>query len=115
MDLIAAQPQRSRTMPALVARMLEKKRPRATAQAWRSDGIRTVPNATHLERRASTAYLCNVHRKLGSVKIIGLGLDSTTFATKETNVTMAYAPQLNIGAYLPPLRCRKIRWRAAGQ
>ena len=112
-DLIAAQPQRSRTMPALVARMLEKKRPRAVAQEWRSDGIGTVPNATHLERRASTAYLCNVHRSLGSANIIGLGLDSTTFATKETNVTMAYAPSINLGAYLPPIRCRKIRWRAA--
>ena len=117
MDLIAAQPRRSRTMPELVARMLQKTRAQITAQEWRSDGIATVPNAAFLERRSSTAYLCKVHDRMGSVRTIGLSLDSTTFATKETNVTMAYAPFIRLCAYLPPIRCRRLRWRSssAGQ
>ena len=112
-ELIAAQPSGSRTMPELVARLLQKARPRTTAQQWRADGIHTVPNASYLERRASTAYLCNVHAKMGAVSTIGLSLDSTTFATKEMNVTMAYAPAIDLGAYLPPIRCRRLRWRSS--
>ena len=88
-DLIAAQPRRSRTMPELVARMLQKKRPRTTAQQWRSDGIDTVPNATYLERRSSTAYLGNVHSSMGVVRTIGLSLDSTTFVPPRRQMSPA--------------------------
>ena len=113
LDLVAAQPRGSRTMPEVVARMLQKKRPRTTAQQWRSDGIHTVPNAKYLERRSSAAYLGNVHSSMGAVRTIGLSLDGTTFATKELNVTMAYAPFLDLGAYLPPIKCRRLRWRSS--
>ena len=112
-DLIALQPARRRTMPELVTRMLQKKRPRSTAQQWRSDGMNVTSNVSHLEKRASKAYLSTLHRVLGPQAMVELSMDSTTFATKETNVIMAYSPGLNIGAYLPPMRCRKLRWRSA--
>ena len=37
---------------------------------------------------------------MGPVSIIELSLDSTTFTTKETNVVVAYAPTLDLAAYL---------------
>ena len=50
---------------------------------------------------------------LGAQKIIELSLDSTTFATKEITVMIAYTPCLDVAAYLPPKRGRKLRWREA--
>ena len=77
------------------------------------NGCKTIPNISGLERRTSAGYVSLTHSTIGSQKIIELSLDSTTFATKEITVTIAYAPQTDVAAYLPPMRGRMLRWREA--
>ena len=46
-------------------------------------------------------------------RTVELVLDSTRFATRDTQVTIAYMPEAALAAYLPPMVCRQLRWREA--
>ena len=110
-QLLSCQPGRRRTGPLLVHNLMQKNRPRAQARAWREDGLRILPAAGHLERRTSTQYLVKTHETLGKQRVVELCMDASVRSRKEFNVTIAYAPVLNMSAYLPPLLVRTMHWR----
>ena len=40
-------------------------------------------------------------------------VDGTMFAGRELDVTVVYAPEANVAAYLPPVKVRRLHWREA--
>ena len=114
--LLTLQPPGKRTCPALLIRIAKKNNKRRCLQQWTEDGLRVRTNVASVECRNSGIYLQHTRRLLGSEKVVELLFDSTMFATRDTEVHIAFGCKGNVAAYLPPLILRQLRWRegAAG-
>ncbi len=110
--LVALQPARKRTNPALLQRLQTKGNKRRAARSWRDDGLRKKLCIQSAESRSSSKYLWSLRRLTSEGPlVVELLFDSTHFATKDTQVTIAYLPVHKMAAYLPPVVLRHLRWR----
>ncbi len=112
--LVALQPPRQRTVPALIQRLLKKRNKRKVVRDWKEDGCRVGTCVDHLEARQTSQYLQWTKELLGSCHVWEIALDSTMFATKDTQVHICFAPAVGIAAYAPPVVLRQLRWRKGG-
>ena len=109
--LVALQERGRKTHPALLRRLRQKQKKRRTVAEWREDGLPVQIAAGSLEANASAQFVNEIQQVFGSCRVIELVLDSTRFATRDTQVCVAFASQLGMVAYLPPIVNRQIKRR----
>ena len=109
--LVALQEGGRKTHPALLCRLQQKQKKRRTVAEWRADGLAVQPVVGSLEANTSAQFVNRIHQVFASSQVIELVLDSTRFATRDTQVCIAFASELGMAAYLPPIVNRQVKWR----
>ena len=92
--LVALQPPGKKTHPALLCRLQQKQKKRKTLEEWREDGLKVKTVVGCVEAKSSAQFVRSIWRELGKRRVVELVLDSTRFATRDTQVRF------------PPLGCR---------
>ena len=75
------------------------------------DGFRVKTVVGSLESNSCAHFVHAVRKQFGPCKHIELVMDSTRCSTKDTQVCIGYAPEINLAAYLPPIVNRQLKWR----
>lgn len=109
--LVALQRPGKKTHPALLSRLLQKQKKRRTVADWREDGLKVKTVVGCVEANASAHFVHSIRHEFKPCKVIELVLDSTRFATRDTQVCIAFAPEVGLAAYLPPIVNRQLKWR----
>ena len=112
-ELLAFHPAHKKIHPVLIARLEKKPNQRSAVREWTNDGLRVKPEVYNLENNARSRYMQETRKTFMNVKIVELILDSTMFAGRDTQLSIAFACDSGVAAYLPPLTHRHLRWRQA--
>ena len=110
-ELLACHPAGKRIHPVLVTRLQKKRDPRSAARQWKEDGLRVRPNVSNLETKISSRCMHETKKMFAKEKIVELAMDSTMLATRDTQISIAFACHSGVAAYLPPIIHRHLRWR----
>ena len=84
--LVALQPPGKKTHPALLCRLQQKQKKRKTLEEWREDGLKVKTVVGCVEAKSSAQFVRSIWRELGKRRVVELVLDSTRFATRDTQV-----------------------------
>ena len=112
-ELLACHPAGKKLHPVLVSRLQKKRNPRLSARHWKEDGLRVGVNVSHLETKTSSRYIHETRKMFAKDKIVELIMDSTMLATRDTQISIAFACHSGVAAYLPPITHKHLRWRDA--
>ena len=68
------------------------------------------PKVRNLETNKCSRYIHETRKVFAKEKIVELIMDSTMLATRDTQISIAFACHSGIAAYLPPITHRHLRW-----
>ena len=109
-ELLACHPAGKKIHPALIARLEQKRDKRCAIRQWAEDGLRARPNVCNLETKTSSRYVHQTRKIFAEERIVELVMDSTMLATRDTQISIAFACHSGVAAYLPPITHRHLRW-----
>lgn len=110
-ELLACHPADKKIHPALIACLEKKRDQRSAARQWKEDGLQVSVNVSHFETKKSSRYMHETRKMFAKEKIVEVVMDSTMFATRDTQLSLAFACRSGVAAYLPPITHRHLRWR----
>ena len=110
-ELLACQPAGKNIHPVLITRLEKKRDHRSTVTQWGEDGLQAKVNVRNFETNVSSRYVHETRKMFAKETIIELVMDSTMFAGRDTQISIAVACHTGVAAYLPPITHRHLRWR----
>lgn len=110
-ELLVCHPAGKKIHPALITRLSKKQNQRSVARQWEEDGLRVHVNVNSFEIKVSSKYMHETRKVFAGEDTIELVMDSTMFAGRDTQISIAFACRRGVAAYLPPLIHRHLRWR----